>query len=347
LPDTILRLTNLIAEFVTPEGVIRPVNHVSLELERGTTLALTGESGSGKTSVALCILNLLPHPGRIAGGRILFQGRDLLTLGSEEIRRVRGREIAMVFQDPATGLNPVLSVGQQVEEAIATHLDLSKREVKEHSLEVLVHAGLPNPREVVGRYPFQLSGGMAQRVMIAIATALDPQVLILDEPTSALDVTVQAAILEDLRQLQERRGTSILLITHDLGVVAKMADDVAVMYGGSIAEQAPVVPLFEKPRHPYTWSLLGSRPRWDRVEDGPLTTIRGSPPSLHEIGEECPFLGRCPKATNVCRTEPAPALSDFGHKHRAACFNPVYHPEDEAPIGVAERSHRQSAETER
>jgi peptide/nickel transport system ATP-binding protein/oligopeptide transport system ATP-binding protein len=324
VPEIILRLENVVAEFATQEGLIRPVNDVSLSLERGSTLALTGESGSGKTSIALCILNLLPHPGRITGGRILFQGADLLTLGSEEIRRIRGREIAVVFQDPATGLNPVLSVGQQVEEAITTHLDVSKREAKARSIEVLAHAGLPDPKEVVKRYPFQLSGGMAQRVMLAIATALDPQVLILDEPTSALDVTVQAAILEDLKLLQERRGTSILLISHDLGVVAKMASDVAVMYAGRIVEQAPVLPLFDGPRHPYTWSLLGSRPRLDRAGMGPLTAIRGNPPALHELGEECPFLDRCPKATSVCRIDPAPPLSDFGYRHSAACYNPMY-----------------------
>jgi peptide/nickel transport system ATP-binding protein/oligopeptide transport system ATP-binding protein len=331
--DTILHLDHLAAEFVTPEGVIRPVNDISLDLGRGTTLALTGESGSGKTSVALCILNLLPHPGRITGGRIMFKGTNLLSLPGEEMRHLRGREIAMVFQDPATGLNPVLSVGQQVEEAITTHLPMSKREARARSIEVLGQAGLPDPAEVVRRYPFQLSGGMAQRVMIAIATALDPEVLILDEPTSAVDVTVQAAILEDLRALQQRRGTSILLITHDLGVVAKMADDVAVMYAGSIAEQAPVLPLFEKPRHPYTWSLLGSRPRPDRVGEGPLTAIRGNPPALHELGKECPFLERCPKATSLCRTEPAPPLTDFGFRHQAACYNPVYH--EESAVGVS------------
>jgi peptide/nickel transport system ATP-binding protein len=333
VPETILRIDDVVAEFNTPEGLIRPVNGVSLALERGTTLALTGESGCGKTSVVLCVLNLLPHPGRITSGRILYQGRDLLTLDGEEIRRVRGREIAVVFQDPMTGLNPVLSVGQQVEEAITTHLDLSKKEAKARAIEVLAQSGLPEAKEVVKRYPFQLSGGMAQRVMIAIATALDPQVLILDEPTSALDVTVQAAILEDLKRLQRDRGTTILLISHDLGVVAKMADEVAVMYAGSIVEQAPVLPLFEKPRHPYTWSLLGSRPRWDRDFDGPLTAIRGNPPALHELGEECAFLGRCPKATSVCRTDPAPALSDFGYRHRAACYNPVYHQESAVEVG--------------
>jgi peptide/nickel transport system ATP-binding protein/oligopeptide transport system ATP-binding protein len=237
----------------------------------------------------------------------------------------------MVFQDPATGLNPVLSVGQQVEEAITTHLDISKREARARTVEVLANAGLPDPKGVVSRYPFQLSGGMAQRVMIAIANALEPRVLILDEPTSAVDVTVQAAILDDLRRMQEERGTSILLITHDLGVVAQMADDVAVMYAGSIVEQAAVRPLFDRPLHPYTWSLLGSRPRWDRVEGGPLTSIRGNPPNLTELGDECPVLARCPKATSECRIEPAPPLAPLEPAHSAACYNPIYHETTVAP----------------
>jgi peptide/nickel transport system ATP-binding protein/oligopeptide transport system ATP-binding protein len=328
LDDAILRVEELRAEFASPDGVVKAVNGVSLSLRRGGTLAITGESGAGKTSVGLCILNLLPHPGRIVSGRVELQGTNLLELGGEDIRRVRGREIAMVFQDPATGLNPVLSAGQQVEEIITTHLDVSKREAKRRSLEVLAQMGLPDPEQVATRYPFQLSGGMAQRVMIAIATALNPKVLILDEPTSALDVTVQAAILEDLRQLQRSHGTSILLITHDLGVVAQMADEVTVMYAGSVVESGDVHTVFERPRHPYTWSLLGSRPRWDRDEPGRLTVIRGTPPNLAELTEECPFLPRCPKATNVCRTEPAPSLDEMEAGHLAACYNPVY---QEAP----------------
>jgi peptide/nickel transport system ATP-binding protein/oligopeptide transport system ATP-binding protein len=325
VPGSILTLENVIAEYVTPEGTARPVNNLSLDLKRGSTLALTGESGSGKTTVALTILNLLPHPGRVVGGRVWFDGTDLFGISAEDMRRIRGREIAMVFQDPATGLNPVLSVGQQVEEAITTHLDISKREARARTVEVLANAGLPDPKGVVSRYPFQLSGGMAQRVMIAIANALEPRVLILDEPTSAVDVTVQAAILDDLRRMQAERGTSILLITHDLGVVAQMADDVAVMYAGSIVEQAAVRPLFDRPLHPYTWSLLGSRPRWDRIEGGPLTSIRGNPPNLTELGDECPFLPRCPKATSECRIEPAPALTPLEPAHNAACYNPIYH----------------------
>lgn len=322
--DDILRIENLVAEFNTPDGIVNAVNNVSLTLTRGHTLAITGESGSGKSTLALCILNLLPHPGHIRNGSIYLEGQDLLKLGEEELRLKRGRDVAMVFQDPSTGLNPVLSVGQQVEEIITTHLKVSKKEAKRHAVEVLGEIGLPDPKEIVNRYPFQLSGGMAQRVMIAIATALNPKVLILDEPTSALDVTVQAAILDDLVKLQERTGTSIILIAHDFGIVAKMAKDVAVMYAGSIIEQADAATLYGRPRHPYTWSLLASRPRWDRERSEPLRAIRGTPPNLVNLPDQCPFLPRCPKAVNTCRESPSPALSEVEPGHVAACYNPMY-----------------------
>ncbi len=324
MDDPILRIEGLSAQFDTPEGAAKAVRDVSLTLRRGTTLALTGESGAGKTSVGLALLNLLPYPGRITAGRVLFNGTDILALPPEEIRQLRGREIAMVFQDPVTSLNPVLSVGAQVEEIITAHLPVTKREARDRSLEVLAQMGLPEPQEVARSYPFHLSGGMAQRVMIAIATALNPKVLIADEPTSALDVTVQAAILDDLRQLQQLSGTSILLISHDLGVVAQMADEVAVMYAGSIVEFGDVRTVFQRPRHPYTWALLRSRPRWDREQTRPLPAIRGSPPNLTELSAECPYLPRCPKAPSVCRTQPAPALAELEPGHSAACYNPIY-----------------------
>ncbi len=324
MDEPILRIEGLSAQFDTPEGAAKAVRDVSLTLRRGSTLALTGESGAGKTSVGLALLNLLPYPGRITAGRVLFNGTDVLALPAEEIRRLRGREIAMVFQDPATGLNPVLSVGAQVEEIITAHLSVSKREARDRSLEALAQMGLPEPQAVARSYPFHLSGGMAQRVMIAIATALNPKVLIADEPTSALDVTVQAAILDDLRQLQQRSGTSILLISHDLGVVAQMADEVAVMYAGSLVELGDARTVFRRPRHPYTWALLRSRPRWDQEQTRPLPAIRGAPPTLTELSEECPYLPRCPKATSVCRTQPAPPLAELEPGHPAACYNPVY-----------------------
>jgi len=328
LEDPIVQVQDLRAEFATPEGAVRAVSGVSLNLRRGRTLVITGESGSGKSTVGLAILNLIPHPGRITTGQVLFKDRDLLALPPEELRHVRGREIAMVFQDASTSLNPVLSIGQQVEEAITAHLDVDRGEAKRRTIDVLERMGLPDPAQIARRYPFQLSGGMAQRVMIAIATALNPEVLVLDEPTSALDVTVQAAIIDDLLRLQREHNTSIILITHDLGLVAQVADDVAVMYAGQIAEYADVRTLFEGPRHPYTWSLLASRPRLDRDYRGPLTAIKGSPPSLIDLPDECPFLPRCHKATNACRMQPAPPLLPIGRNgHLAACYNPIYQEE--------------------
>ena len=330
MQDTILRVEDLRVEFATTDGIVNAVNGVTFELRRGGTLAITGESGSGKSSLGLAIMRLLPYPGAITGGRVLMDGRDLGLLNQDEMRLLRGRDIAIVFQDPSTGLNPVLSVGQQVEEIINAHLTVSKREAKKMTVEVLAKLGLPDPQDIVKRYPFQLSGGMAQRVMIAIATALNPSVLILDEPTSALDVTVQAAILEDLTRLQERYGTSIILISHDLGVVAQMADHVAMMYAGYLAEYADVGTLFRAPRHPYSWSLLASRPRWDQDQER-LAAIRGTPPSLIDLPDECPFLPRCSKATTECRTHPAPALAPVGPPpHVAACYNPMYQDESDS-----------------
>jgi len=324
LDRPVLRVTGLRAEFLTPEGTVTAVNGVSFTLRRGSTLAITGESGSGKSTLALCILRLLPHPGRIIAGHIELDGTDLLSLPPEELRKVRGRQIGIVFQDPSSGLNPVLPAGTQVEETITTHRPVSRREARRQVIQALARMGLPDPEAVAARYPFQLSGGMSQRVMLAIATALNPKVLILDEPTSALDVTVQAAILEDLRRIQSQQGTALLLISHDLGVVAQMADEVAVMYAGSIVEQAPARQLFESPRHPYTASLLASRPRWDK--DGPqrLAYIRGSPPSLIGLPEGCPFLPRCNKATTQCRSGPAPPLAAVSRGHLVACYNPMY-----------------------
>ncbi len=328
MDDAILRVQELRAEFVTPDGIVNAINGVSFSVARGKTLVLMGESGSGKSSIGLSILNLLPYPGRITGGEVWYGGRDLLSLEAEEMRKLRGKDIGIVFQDPSTGLNPVLSVGDQVREVIVNHLQVSKREGRNRTVEVLRNIGLPEPEEVAKRFPFQLSGGMAQRVMIAMATALNPDVLILDEPTSALDVTIQAAILADLRRMQERDGTAIVLITHDFGIAAQMADEVAVIYAGHVAERADVRTLFERPRHPYTSSLLASRPRWDREEHGPLAAIKGAPPSLIDLPAECPFLPRCHKATLVCRQEPAPRLVAMeSEAHLAACYNPMYQQE--------------------
>lgn len=323
--EPVLRVEDLRSYFFTPEGVVKAVNGVSFALERGSTLAILGESGAGKTSVGLSILNLLPHPGRITGGRVFLDGREISGLKGEELRRVRGREIAMIFQDPVSGLNPVLPIGVQVEEMITSHLSVSRKEAKRRSLEVLSQMGLSDPERVASRYPFHLSGGMCQRVMIAIATALSPKVLIADEPTSALDVTVQAAILQELDDLRLRHDTSILLISHDLGVVAQMAKQVAVMYAGSIVETGEAAEVFHRPRHPYTWALLSMQPRPDMDRRSPLPSIPGTQPNLAELPDECPFLPRCPKALSRCRQSPMPPQTEVARGHSVACYNPVVH----------------------
>ncbi len=327
MDDDILRIEELRAHYLDVQKTVKAVDGVDLSLRRGTTLTLTGESGCGKTTLGLAVLNLVPYPGRIISGRVLFDGRDLLSLGKEEMRRVRGRDISMIFQDPVSGLNPVLSIGEQVEEIITNHLSVSRKEARAMTLEALQRMGLAEPRRVAQQYPFHLSGGMCQRVMIAIATVLNPKVVIADEPTAALDVTIQAAILDELAALKRDRGVSIMLITHDLGVVAQMADEVAVMYAGRIVERGSAADVFRRPLHPYTWALLSTLPRLDGSKR-PLPAIKGAPPDLAELSEECAFLPRCPKAVSVCRTGPAPPLKEIAPQHWAACFNLVYHQDD-------------------
>jgi len=299
------------------------LNGVNLELFPSRILAVVGESGAGKTTLALSLLKLLPYPGQITSGRILFDDRDVLKMSEAELRRLRGHSISMIFQDPVSGLNPVLPIGKQVEEILASHLDIPKRERRQRAIELLGQVGLAEPERVASQYPFHLSGGMCQRVMIAMATALNPAVLIADEPTSALDVTVQAQILAELNALRQARGTAIVLITHDLGVVAQMADDVAVMYAGSVVETGEVGAIFQSPRHPYTWALLSALPRVDGGREH-LRPIPGAPPSLLNLGPECPFLSRCSKALSRCRTEPMPLLEEVTVQQRVACYNPVF-----------------------
>jgi oligopeptide/dipeptide ABC transporter ATP-binding protein len=326
MDDYVLELRNLSAAYPDGPKEVKAVDGVDLTLRRGGVTALVGESGCGKTSTALAVLRLLQHPGRITGGEVLFEGRDLLSLPENEMRRIRGNEISLIPQEPTAGLNPVLSVGQQVEELITAHTRASKKETRRMVLDALARVGLADPERLVGRYPFQLSGGMCQRVLIAIATLLEPKVIIADEPTSALDVTVQAAILNQLRRLRDELGISILLISHDLGVVAQMADHVAVMYAGRIAEEGPAREVFHRPRHPYTWALLDTLPRVDR-DKRPLEAIKGTPPDLTDLPDECAFLPRCRKAVMACRTEPSPPLTEVGPRHRVACYNPVVHQE--------------------
>jgi oligopeptide/dipeptide ABC transporter ATP-binding protein len=329
MTEPILHVRDLHASFFTKEGVVKAVQGVSFDLSPGKVLAVVGESGSGKTSLALALLRLLPFPGKVTRGQVRFRDRDLLKIDEEELRRIRGRSMSMIFQDPVSGLNPVLPIGKQVEEILTSHLDIPKKERKQRTIEVLRHVGLADPERVAESYPFHLSGGMCQRVMIAMATALNPSVVIADEPTSALDVTVQAQILNDLDALRNQRGTAILLITHDLGVVAQMADDVAVMYAGRFIEVGDVNQIFKEPRHPYTWALMQTLPRLDRRPGETLHAIPGSPPNLTELPEECAFLPRCRKATTRCRTEPAPVLETVATGQLAACYNPVFHDWDE------------------
>ena len=321
--DVILRVEDLRTHYLDKNTVVKAVDGVSFELRRGTTLGIVGESGCGKTTVGLSILDIVPYPGRIVGGRIFYDGDEVTAMSGEQLRRLRGREISMIFQDPVAGLNPVLPIGLQVEETITTHLSLPKKEARRMTLDILRQLGLPHPERLVQQYPFHLSGGMCQRVMIAIATVLSPRVIIADEPTSSLDVTIQAAILEELNRLKREREVSIILITHDLGVVAQMADEVAVMYAGRIVESGQAREIFRRPRHPYTWALLSALPRLDGSQ-GPLRSIKGSPPDLGELPPECAFLPRCHKAVSACRQEPWPPLKELSSGHWAACFNPVY-----------------------
>jgi oligopeptide/dipeptide ABC transporter ATP-binding protein len=322
--DEILRIEDLRVSYRERDRTVRAVDGVELSLKRGTTLAIVGESGCGKTTTALSILDLVPHPGRIEDGRVLFEGRDLRALKGDDLRRVRGRQISMIFQDPTSGLNPVMQVGAQVEEIVRTHLDVSKSESRGIMMDALRAQGLSAPERVAGLFPYQLSGGMCQRVMIAIATVMRPSVIIADEPTSALDVTVQAAILYELQELRENLGAGIILITHDLGVVAQVADEVAVMYAGRVIEQGATVDVYSRPQHPYTAALLAARPRIDDPGRR-IQPIRGAPPDLSQLTGTCAFLPRCTKVVNVCRNDPWPRLRETAPAHNAACFNPMFH----------------------
>ena len=320
--SALLEIKDLHVHFFSREGVIKALNGVSLTLHEGKVLGLVGESGAGKSVTALAILRLLPFPGRIIQGEVLFDGRDLLKAGDQEMRGLRGREISIAFQDPLTALNPILTVERQMSETLEVHLKLGRRETQERCIELLYEMGLPDPRDILTRYPRQLSGGMAQRVMLAMALALRPRVLIADEPTSNLDVTIQAEILERLRRLQQEMGMSIIFITHDMGVIARMADDVAVMYAGTVMEYAGTRPVFQYPANPYTWGLFQALPRLDR-EDKSLMPIRGVPPDLRDLPDQCAFLPRCLKATNECRVSPRPPLREVEPDHLVACFNPM------------------------
>jgi oligopeptide/dipeptide ABC transporter ATP-binding protein len=316
--DVLLRVQDLAVRFPTEEGQVHAVDGVSFDVRRGKVLGLVGESGCGKSVTCLSMLRLVPAPGKIVSGRVDFGGRDLLQLPIEEMRAVRGKEIAMIFQDAMTALNPVLTLGDQLVEALRLHLGLGRRAAYSRAIELLDVVGIPAPRQRISEYAHQLSGGMRQRVMIAMALSCDPAVLLADEPTTALDVTVQAQILDLIRQLPAQ-GRSVLLITHDLGVVAETCDDVAVMYAGEIVERAPTAELFRSPQHPYTQGLLRSVPRLDIPRNTPLTPIEGSPPDLLRPPRACRFQPRCVHAQSIC-SDKAPELSvREAPEHLAAC----------------------------
>ncbi|MCA2000331.1 MAG: ABC transporter ATP-binding protein [Chloroflexi bacterium] len=320
MPDLLLDIRGLETQFKTPDGIVHAVNGVSFGLKEGETLGVVGESGCGKSVTMLSVLGLIPSPpGKVAAGEAFFMGRDLLKMSSEEIRHVRGAQIGMVFQDPMTSLNPVLTIGRQLEEPLMLHVGMTKKQARERAAELLGMVGIPNAKERLNDYPHQYSGGMRQRVMIAMALSCSPQILIADEPTTALDVTIQAQITDLVKRLRDELGMAIIWITHDLGVVAGLAKRVLVMYGGKIIEESEVVDLYANPSHPYTIGLLGSLPRVDEKEHTRLFSIEGAPPVLYRKPQACPFAPRCKWAMERCWKE-NPPLETVSADHRVACW---------------------------
>jgi len=317
--DLLLDVRGLKTYFFTSEGIVRAVDGVDLKLKRGTALGLVGESGCGKSVTSLSILRLVPPPGRIVEGQIWLDGEEILSLDDTQMYAIRGRKVAMVFQEPMTSLNPVFTIGDQIEEAILAHQSISKQEARSRAIEMLRKVGIPEPGKRYSNYPHELSGGMRQRVMIAMALSCSPQLLIADEPTTALDVTIQAQILELMRALRERERTSLLLITHDLGVIAEMTDEVAVMYAGKVVEHAEVNDLFRDPLHPYTKGLLLSIPTVATSRSERLRVVDGNVPNLLNLPPGCRFNPRCPSAMEVCR-EAEPILKELRGGRQVRCW---------------------------
>jgi oligopeptide transport system ATP-binding protein len=321
-PEPLLRVEDLRVEFKTQRGIVHAVNGISFDIDAGETLGLVGESGCGKSVTALALLGILARNARVTSGSATFGGRDLLQLSQRELRSIRGKEIAMIFQDPMTSLNPVLTIGRQIREVLETHFDLERKATDARVVELLDQVGIPNARDRVDDYPHQFSGGMRQRAMIAMALACEPKLLIADEPTTALDVTIQAQILDLLRELVAERDTALVLITHDLGVVAGMCERVNVMYAGMFMEIAPADRLFAAPRHPYTLGLLQSVPRLDAPRRAKLRPIEGAPRDMLSTPKACPFQPRCRYEVEQSRLE-VPPLVKIEPDHFVACFNPV------------------------
>ena len=317
--ETILEIKDLCVEFQTVEGVVHAVDHLNYTLHKGEKLGIVGESGSGKSVSSLGMMQLIPNPpGRITGGEILYHGKDLVKASEKEMQKIRGNEISMIFQEPMTSLNPIIKCGKQIAESLRLHRGMKKKEAMEEAVRMMRAVGIANPEVRAHEYPPQMSGGMRQRVMIAMALACQPQILIADEPTTALDVTIQAQILDLIRELNESMGTSVVFITHDLGVVSELCDTVIVMYTGHIVEQAPVKELFESPKHPYTKGLLNAIPKITR-ERNPLETIEGMVPNPTERIEGCSFSPRCPYATDQCR-KAEPPMAELSDGRLVRCW---------------------------
>ncbi|MGE5578231.1 MAG: ABC transporter ATP-binding protein [Syntrophothermus sp.] len=322
--ETLLQVKNLKTSFFTHVGEVKAVDGVSFEIGVGEAVAIVGESGCGKSVTAMSVMGLISPPGKIVGGSILFNGRELVGLPEKEMQKVRGNEISMIFQDPMTSLNPVLRIRLQIAETLMLHQGMSKKEAGERALELLKLVGIPSPERRINQYPHQFSGGMRQRVMIAMALACNPKLLIADEPTTALDVTIQAQILELMKELKSKLQTSIILITHDLGVVAGLASRVIVMYAGKIVESGSLKDIYYNPQHPYTWGLLKSVPRLHEEEKRKLVPIYGQPPDLLHPPEGCAFAPRCEHAMGICLKE-KPAVTEAGPGHQVACW--LQHPQ--------------------
>ncbi|MDX9784441.1 MAG: ABC transporter ATP-binding protein [Spirochaetia bacterium] len=318
--EVILQVKDLRTYFTVDEGLVKAVDGVSFDLHKGETLGIVGESGSGKSVTNLSVINLIPMPpGKIAGGQVLFHGKDLLKMPQAEIRQIRGNKISMIFQDPMTSLNPFLKVSTQMVETIVLHQKLDKDAAKKKAIEMLKLAGIPAPEKRIDQYPHQFSGGMRQRVMIAMSLSCNPEILIADEPTSALDVTIQAQILEIMQELTKRLGTAVILITHSLGVVAGTCDTLCVMYAGRIVERGPTDLIFEDPKHPYTRGLIRSVPRLDVENSQRLYSIQGQPPNVIDLPDCCPFYPRCEKAMDICKKK-YPKTAEFDQGRAVSCW---------------------------
>ena len=323
MSEYLLEVKNLRTCFELFRGTVKAVDGVDFTLKAGEILGIVGESGGGKSVTGFSLLGLIDPPGRIAGGEVLFRGEDLLKKSEEEMRRIRGKEISMIFQDPMTSLNPLQTIGRQIDEMLALHTDLSSAGRRDRILELLNEVGIPTPEDRLDCYPHQFSGGMRQRVVIAIALAANPKLIIADEPTTALDVTVQAQILKLMENLVKKFGSALILVTHDLAVVSEMTHRVVVMYCGKIVEEAPTAELIRAPHHPYARGLLGSIPRMTGVRTRRLPQIPGMAPHLFDLPKGCSFAPRCTRATERCREE-APAMRELSAGRRAACHNPVF-----------------------